>query len=41
MQAVEEYLLDAVGRAQQDPARGSKASKIAKALAPSVARRCF
>lgn len=41
MQAVEEYLLDAVGKAQQDPARGSKASKIAKALAPSVARRCF
>lgn len=41
MQAVEDHLQGAVSQAQHDPARGSKASKIAKALAPSVARRCF
>lgn len=41
MDVVEEHLLEAVSRAQQDSARGSKASKIAKALTPAVAGRCF
>tara|TARA_S200002703_G_scaffold23816_1_gene20686 strand:- start:1263 stop:2252 length:990 start_codon:yes stop_codon:yes gene_type:complete len=41
MLVVEDHLSSAVNQAQHDPSHGSKSSKIAKALAPAVARRCF
>ena len=41
MNAVRSALPTAVGQAQHNPIRGSKSSKIAKALAPMVATKCF
>ena len=41
MTAAKDSLPTAVVQAQHDPNRGAKASKIAKALAPLVASKCF